>query len=99
VKLTLFRGLRRVKRESSRSGSLEQKVDKIVGHSLSRETEMPPIPKPAPAPSEKKPPSADKLRGNVEKDEGPALNAKLGYRNSDEVEGTGDARHEDPVGV
>ena len=40
-----------------------------------------------------------KLRGSVERDEGPALNATPGYRNSDEVEGTNDARHEDPVGV
>jgi hypothetical protein len=39
------------------------------------------------------------LRGSVARDEGPALNATPGYRNSDEVEGTNDARHEDPVGV
>jgi hypothetical protein len=62
-----------------------------------RETDMPRIPKPAPVPTEKR--GTGKLRGSVERDEGPAVNAKLGYRNSDEVEGTGDARHEDPAGV
>lgn len=41
----------------------------------------------------------EKLRGSMERDEGPALNAKPGYRNSDELESSGDARHEDPVGV
>jgi hypothetical protein len=40
-----------------------------------------------------------KLRGSVETDEGPALNAKPGYRNSDEVESGGDARRDDPTGV
>jgi hypothetical protein len=54
-------------------------------------------PKPPPVPTEKR--NAGKLRGSVERDEGPALNGKPGYRNSDEVEGTGDARHEDPAGV
>jgi hypothetical protein len=44
-------------------------------------------------------PENTKLRGSVETDEGPALNARPGYRNSDEVEAGGDARHEDPVGV
>jgi hypothetical protein len=44
-------------------------------------------------------PAAGKLRGNIERDEGPSVNAKPGYRNSDEVDGTGDARHEDPVGA
>ena len=40
-----------------------------------------------------------KLRGSVEIDEGPAVNAKPGYRNSDEVESGGDARRDDPTGV
>jgi hypothetical protein len=40
-----------------------------------------------------------KLRGSVETDEGPAVNAKPGYRNSDEVESGGDARRDDPTGV
>jgi hypothetical protein len=54
------------------------------------------------SPKKPKSPSADsapKLQGNMEKDEGPAVSARLGYRNSDEIEGTGDARHEDPVGA
>jgi hypothetical protein len=44
-------------------------------------------------------PDAGKLRGNIERDEGPSANVKPGYRNSDEVENTGDARHDDPVGT
>lgn len=40
-----------------------------------------------------------KLRGSVEGDEGPVVNSKLGYRNSDEVDSGRDARHDDPVGV
>jgi hypothetical protein len=55
-------------------------------------------PKP-PKPSPAQRPAADKLRGNVERDEGPAVNATPGYRNSDELEGSRDARLEDPVGV
>lgn len=55
------------------------------------------IPKQPPAPIFK--PDSSKMRGSVERDEGPALNAKLGYRNSDELESANDARHEDPVGV
>lgn len=55
------------------------------------------IPKQAPPPKNR--PDGGKLRGSVERDEGPALNAKPGYRNSDELENSNDARHEDPVGV
>jgi hypothetical protein len=47
----------------------------------------------------KRHPPEGKLRGSVETDEGPAVNSKPGYRNSDEVDSGGDARHEDPVGV
>jgi hypothetical protein len=55
------------------------------------------VPKQPPAPTYK--PDSSKLRGSVERDEGPALEGKPGYRNSDELENVNDARHEDPVGV
>jgi hypothetical protein len=52
------------------------------------------------APKKPRPKSENtKLRGSVETDEGPALNAKPGYRNSDELESGGDARRDDPTGV
>lgn len=57
----------------------------------------PTAPRRAPVP--KRHPPEGKLRGSVETDEGPAVNSKPGYRNSDEVDSGGDARHEDPVGV
>jgi hypothetical protein len=56
-------------------------------------------PRPGRAPVPKRHPADGKLRGSVETDEGPAVNSKPGYRNSDEVDNGGDARHEDPVGV
>ena len=55
------------------------------------------IPKRAPLPKNRS--DEGKLRGSVEGDEGPAVNSKPGYRNSDEVDSGRDARHEDPVGV
>jgi hypothetical protein len=51
------------------------------------------------APEPKSRPTDGKLRGSVEGDEGPVVNSKTGYRNSDEMESGRDARHEDPVGV
>ena len=51
------------------------------------------------APQPKTRPEDGKLRGSVEGDEGPAVNSRPGYRNSDEVDSGRDARHDDPVGV
>jgi hypothetical protein len=55
--------------------------------------------KPRRAPQPKSRPDESRLRGSVEGDEGPLVNSKLGYRNSDEVDSGRDARHDDPVGV
>lgn len=74
---------------------LEPKHKGSVGGNSGRGTNM----DPRRAPEPKSRPTDGKLRGSVEGDEGPVVNSKTGYRNSDEMDSGRDARHEDPVGV